>query len=65
MNRLPHFPGKSLISFHTKSGSYLEDYTPLGSSGVIGGKKESRGTIGVKVGLSVLKFVLMLSRRMG
>ena len=29
MNRLPHFLGKSWISFHTKSGSYLEDYTPL------------------------------------
>ena len=29
LNKLPHFPGKSLISFHTKSGSYLEDYTPL------------------------------------
>jgi hypothetical protein len=29
LNSLPHFPRMSLISFHTKSGSYLEDYTPL------------------------------------
>ena len=29
MHRLPRYPGKSLISFHTKFGSYLEDYTPL------------------------------------
>ena len=29
MNRLPHFPAKYWISFHTKSGSYLQDYTPL------------------------------------
>ena len=30
LNRLPHFPRKSQISFHTKFRSYLEDYTPLG-----------------------------------